>query len=470
MLSYCHVLTAEKRAAALSNYFWEIQTVQIVVQMRVTVEMHRYVIIGGGAGGLVLATQLGKRLGKAGLAQVTLVDGSRTHIWKPLLHQLAAGTFDTHAEEIEFLAQARWNSFKFRLGNLVSVDRGKKTIQLAPSLDAAGKEYMSAQELSYDTLVLAVGSKTNDFGTAGAALHAVKLDSPQAALAFHETLLEAMWRDQTEWARDADVKEKEREKGKEHDKEDIADTTSGNSREPRPGISIAIVGGGATGVELAAELHSAAKVLGTYGFDHIDPERDMKITLVEAAPRLLPPLPERLSAACLTTLNSMKIDVKLNARVTKVTQNTLELASGEVIRSSICVWAAGVKASAFLKTLGGPGNLLETNKVNQIIVNGHLQSTVDANIFAFGDCAACVQPNGSFVPARAQAAYQQAMYLADVLPTLTSRGASASKAARVPEFVYVDKGSLVVRYCRSSDAMQCSAVRYGAVHCSAVEL
>jgi NADH dehydrogenase len=95
--------------------------------------MQRIVIVGGGAGGLALATQLGKKLGRKNLAEITLVDSARTHVWKPLLHQLAAGSYDTHAEEIEYLAQARWNNFKFRLGNLVGIDRVNKTVQLAPS-------------------------------------------------------------------------------------------------------------------------------------------------------------------------------------------------------------------------------------------------------------------------------------------------------------------------------------------------
>ena len=131
--------------------------------------MQRIVIVGGGAGGLALATQLGKSLGKKKQADITLVDAARTHVWKPLLHQLAAGSFDTHAEEIEYLAQARWNHFKFRLGSLTGVDRLQKTVQLAASHDDAGREITPAQSLSYDTLVIAVGSQTNDFGTPGAA-------------------------------------------------------------------------------------------------------------------------------------------------------------------------------------------------------------------------------------------------------------------------------------------------------------
>ena len=156
--------------------------------------MQRIVIIGGGAGGLALATQLGKRLGKKKLATVTLVDSARTHVWKPLFHQLAAGSFDTHAEEIEYLAQARWNHFKFRLGRLTGVDRASKTVQLAASHDAARREITPAQSIAYDTLIIAVGSQTNDFDTPGAAEHTIKLDSPAAAKYFNARLVNACLR------------------------------------------------------------------------------------------------------------------------------------------------------------------------------------------------------------------------------------------------------------------------------------
>ena len=368
--------------------------------------MQRIVIVGGGAGGLALATQLGKRLGKKGLAEVTLVDAARTHVWKPLLHQLAAGSFDTHAEEIEYLAQARWNHFKFRLGNLVGVDRGNKTVQLAASYDAAGREITPAQSLNYDTLVIAVGSQTNDFGTLGAAEHSIKLDSPQAAKHFNDRLINACIRAQTV-PRSAD---------------------SGR-------LTVTIVGGGATGVELAAELHAAARMLGNYGFDHIHPEKDLQIVLVEAAPRLLAQLPERLSESALRELRKLSIEVHTNEKVVEVTADSVKMASGKLIASSLTVWAAGVKAPDFLKTLGG-NDPLNTTKLNQLLVNGNLQSTNDASIYAFGDCAACQQPDGSWVPPRAQAAYQQAMYLTRALPLL-----NAGKS--VPPFVFTDQGSLV---------------------------
>ena len=368
--------------------------------------MQRIVIVGGGAGGLALATQLGRRLGRKGLAQITLVDAARTHVWKPLLHQLAAGSYDTHAEEIEYLAQAHSHRFKFRLGTLTGIDRQNKTVQLSASHDDAGREITPAQSIAYDTLVIAVGSQTNDFGTLGAAEHAIKLDTPEAARQLNQRLINACIRAQT------------------------VERAAGSGV-----LTVAIVGGGATGVELAAELHAAASVLASYGFDHIDPQKDLKIVLIEAAPRLLAQLPERLSASALRELRNLAIEVHTSEKVVEVTADGLKMASGKNIASTITVWAAGVKAADFLTSLGG-AEALETNRINQLVVNGNLRTTRDPAIYAFGDCAACQQPDGSWVPPRAQAAYQQAMYLARALPLLDS-------GQSVPAFLYRDQGSLV---------------------------
>ncbi len=372
--------------------------------------MQKIVIVGGGAGGLALATQLGKRLGRKQLAEITLIDSARTHVWKPLLHQLAAGSFDTHAEEIEYLAQARWNHFKFRLGNLIGIDRKAKIVQLAPSYDDTGEEITPAQQLGYDTLLIAVGSQTNDFGTPGAAEHTIKLDNPQAAKRFNEKLINACIRAQT------------------------LPPVHGGGR-----LTVAIVGGGATGVELAAELHASAQALSNYGFDHIHPEKDLRIVLVEAGPRLLPQLPQRLGDAAVRELHKLAIEVHTNEKVVEADAEGLKMASGNRIMSTITVWAAGVKAADFLTGLGGDaqGNEpLDTNKINQLVVNANLQTTRDENIYAFGDCAACPQPGGGHVPPRAQAAFQQAMYLVRTLSASTSGKA-------IPPFIYRDKGSLV---------------------------
>ena len=368
--------------------------------------MQRIVIVGGGAGGLALATQLGKRLGKKNKAHITLVDSARTHVWKPLFHQLAAGSFDTHAEEIEYLAQARWNHFKFRLGKLTSVDRATKTVQLAATHDAMRREITPAQTIAYDTLVIAVGSQTNDFGTLGAAEHTIKLDSPAAAKYFNARLINECLRAQT------------------------LPRVPGQSM-----LTVTIVGGGATGVELAAELHSAARIMGNYGFENINPEKDLQIVLVEAGPRLLAQLPERLGHAAEKELRKLAIDVHTNEKVVEVTSNSLKMASGKIIPSTLTVWAAGVKAADFLATLGG-AEPLEVNRLNQLMVNSNLQSSRDTSIYAFGDCAACQQPDGSWVPPRAQSAYQQAMYLARHLPQLMA-------GEPVKPYIYTDQGSLV---------------------------
>ena len=108
---------------------------------------HRIVVVGGGAGGLELVTRLGNSLGKKGIAEVTLIDSSRTHLWKPLLHRVAAGSMDLNDHEIDYLAQARWHHFRFRLGRMAGLDRGGKQVLLAPTLDEAGDELIPARSV-----------------------------------------------------------------------------------------------------------------------------------------------------------------------------------------------------------------------------------------------------------------------------------------------------------------------------------
>ncbi len=205
-------------------------------------ELHKIVIVGGGAGGLELATQLGRTLGRRKKALITLVDRSRTHLWKPLLHQVAAGSMDLNDHELDYLYQARWHHFQFRLGRMDGLDRAAREIHLAPTLDEAGREVLPARGIAYDTLVLAVGSTTNDFGTPGAAEHAISLDNPQQAALFHSRLLNACLR--------ANAQPGPLESGQLH---------------------IAIIGAGATGVELAAELHNTIREFLSFGLDRINP-------------------------------------------------------------------------------------------------------------------------------------------------------------------------------------------------------
>lgn len=365
---------------------------------------HRIVIVGGGAGGLELATRLGDSVGRRRLAQVTLIDRSRTHLWKPLLHEVAAGSMDVDLHTLDYLAQARWHHFRFRLGSMAGLDRERRVVRVAPTYDDEGRLLIGEREIRYDTLVIAVGSGTNDFGTPGAQEHAIGLDIPAQAERFHNRLINACIR-------------------------------ANAQREPlRPEqLHVAIIGAGATGVELSAELHHTTRELVAFGLERLDAERDIRITLIEAGPRVLPALPERLSKATVELLAKLNVQVLTAARVTAVEHDGVLIADGRKVPAELTVWAAGIKAPDFLKDIAG----LETNRLNQLVVTAELQVTRDQNIFAFGDCAACAWPGHEHnVPPRAQAAHQQATLLSSTL-----RRRLAGKPARA--FIYRDFGSLV---------------------------
>jgi NADH:ubiquinone reductase (H+-translocating) len=364
---------------------------------------HEIVVVGGGAGGLELATRLGNTLGRRGAARITLVDKSRTHLWKPLLHAVAAGSMDPSEHELNYLAQAHWHRFQYRYGELIGLDRARHKVLLAATFDDEGREITPPRAVPYDTLVIAIGSITNDFGTPGAAHHAVPLETAEQAARFNRRLVNACIRANTQ---DEPV---------------------------RPGqLHVAIIGAGATGTELAAELHRTARQVVAFGLDRIDPDKDIRIILIEAAPRILPALPERITDATLALLRELGVIVRAGAKVSEVRADAVVLADGEVIPSELVVWCAGVKAPEVLRALDG----LEANRSNQLIVAPTLQTTRDPDIFAFGDCAACPLPAGGTVPPRAQAAHQQASHL---LHQLQRRLAGKP----LEPFVYRDFGSLV---------------------------
>ncbi len=367
-------------------------------------DLPRIVVVGGGAGGLELVTRLGDTLGRRGKAEVTLVDRARTHLWKPLLHEVAAGSMDLDDHALDYLAQAHWHHFRYRVGELTGLDRGAKEIRLAATHDEEGRLVTPERTVPYDILVLAIGSRSNDFGTPGVARHAIALDTPEQATRFHRRLVNACLRAHTQ------------------------------DQPVRPGqLHVAIIGAGATGTELSAELHRTARAVVAYGLDRIDPEKDIRITLIEAAPRILPALPERLSAATMALLRKMGVDVRTGARVTEVTDQGVQLADGDFIPSELVVWAAGVKGPDVLADLDG----LEASRANQLVVTPTLQTTRDPAIFAIGDCAFLI-PEGHErpLPPRAQTAHQQATHvLAQIRRKL--------KGQPLKPFVYRDFGSLV---------------------------
>jgi NADH:ubiquinone reductase (H+-translocating) len=365
---------------------------------------HRIVIVGGGAGGLELATKLGDTLGKSGRAEVTLVDRSRTHVWKPLLHAIAAGSLRRSQHELNYLAQAHWHHFRYRNGEMVGLNRAGPTISLAALHDEEGREISPPSSLPYDTLIVAVGSITNDFGTLGAAEFAIPLETPEQAGRFNRRLVNACLRAQHQ----------------------TAPITPGQ-------LHVAIIGAGATGTELAGELHQTARDVIAYGMDRIDPERDLKIVLIEAADRILPALPARISEATKAILEKIGVEVRVGARVSEVRKDGVVLASGELVASDLVVWAAGVKAPAFLDSIDG----LETNRINQLMVRPTLQTTRDDHVFAIGDCASCPRPgHPQPIPPRAQSAHQMAEFMLGQIDNILA-------GRPLKEFVYRDFGSLV---------------------------
>jgi NADH dehydrogenase len=366
--------------------------------------MHQIVIVGGGAGGLELATRLGDTLGSTGRAGITLIEKARTHFWKPHLHEIAAGSMDLDVHALDYLAQSHWHHFRFRIGEMVGLDREQRLVHLAPYHDDEGTIVTEARSFHYDTLVLAVGSHTNDFGTPGVAENAIALENTEEADRFHRRLVNAFLRAH-------------------------AQTTPLRPEQ----LQVAIVGAGATGVELAAELHNATRDLVSYNLDRIEPDKDIRLHLIEASPRILPALPERISDSAHRMLAQLKVQVHTGARVAEVLPQAVRLASGAIIPAELVVWAAGVKAPGFLSQLG-----LETNAINQLVVTATLQTTRDERIFALGDCAAApwLGHEGKWVPPRAQAAHQQSSHLVREL-------ARQLQGKPLRPFHYRDFGSLV---------------------------
>ncbi|TNC91718.1 MAG: FAD-dependent oxidoreductase [Thalassolituus sp.] len=359
--------------------------------------MQKIVIVGGGAGGLELATQLGRKLGRRKKAEIILIDANPTHLWKPLLHEVATGALDSGIDELNYRAHGKQHGFSFQIGRMSGLDRDNKAVVLEPMLDDQKEIVLPERTVSYDTLVLAIGSVTNDFGTKGAAEHCIFLDSRRQAERFHRVLLNEFLR-------------------------------CSNRENPEP-LRIAIVGAGATGVELSAELYNTAEVMASYGLRNVSPDQ-LKVSLIEAGERILPALPPRLSSAATKELEALGVDVETSTMITEVTDQGFMTKEGNLIPAVLRVWAAGVKAPEFMATLG-----LETNRANQLVVNASLQ-TSDDNIFALGDCCSVLHTDGKPVPPRAQAAHQQASHLIKALY-------AHHQGKPMPEFVYRDKGSLV---------------------------
>ncbi len=358
----------------------------------------RIVVVGGGVAGLEIASALGKRRDDGLIASVTLIDSDSAHVWKPMLHTIAAGTRDLAQQQTTYLAQAADAGFAYQPGEMCALDRVAKEVLLAPITAPDGREVVPGRRIAYDKLVLAIGSGANDFGTDGVLEHCFMIDTRRKADAFNQEIRLRMVRSMTQGE----------------------------------GLQVAIVGGGATGVELAAELVQLAESARAYGA--IGEAARFGIVLVEAGPRLLPSFTEDISAATKRRLEALGVTVLVNERVQQATADGLVLGDGRTVNAGLRVWAAGVKAPEFLSTLG-----LQTTRGHQLVVNDHLR-TDDPDIYAVGDCASFTLPGQiQPLPPTAQVAHQQARYLIDTLPQVL-RDPQAGSSER---FAYRDMGALV---------------------------
>jgi NADH dehydrogenase len=357
------------------------------------------IVLGGGAGGLELVVRLARKFRRDESVRVTLIDKNPTHIWKPLFHEVATGSMNSYHDETSYRMLARKHKFRFVLGRAVDVSMQQKTVTLAPVEDDFGQEMTPGRTIAYDQLVVAVGSLSNDFGIEGVKAYSKQLDSREQAEMFHKTFASLLQR------------------------ANASDT-------PNSSMSVAIVGGGATGVELAADMHNVVSRLREYGFENLSQER-LSVSIVEAAPELLPRLPERIGVSVNRELNRIGVKVYTNTRVARVDEDAVVTSDGERIAADLSVWAAGVRAPDWLAACGFP-----TDRLGRIEVRPDLRVKDVDGVFAIGDCCICYADDGTEIPPRAQAAHQMA--------SVVSRNIRAQrKGSPLKNFVYRDFGSLV---------------------------
>jgi NADH dehydrogenase len=356
---------------------------------------HTVVIVGGGAAGIELAARLGRR----GDLDVALVDRDTSHFWKPRLHELAVGLLGDGEEAVPFLAHAQSHGYRFEPGALMKVDTVAKAIALDEvRLPYTDEQILPPRRLRYDTLVLAIGSRVNDFGTPGVLEYCDMLDSPAQAVDLRRRILS------------------------------LALRTAGD---PSRRIRVGIVGAGATGVELAAELHHAFNDMHRYG--GLANATKLDITLMDMAPRVLPAVDPRTSASARRILERMGVNVRVGVGVDAVQDGSFHLSDGSKVECDVQVWAAGVTGHDVIAGLGP----FQLSRDRRILVDGELRAQGVPDVYAMGDCAfATTTPGGPSVPPTAQAAHQQATYLGRALPRALHGG-------NVGPFVYHSKGTLV---------------------------
>jgi NADH dehydrogenase len=350
----------------------------------------RTVVLGGGFGGLSFAKHF-----RHPDAQVILVDRTNHHLFQPLLYQVA--TAGLSAPDI---AQPIRSILSQHPNTTVLMDE-VQDIDLANKIVVLGK-----QSLSYDYLIIALGSVTGYFGHNEWEQFAPGLKTLEDAFRIRRNILLAF--EKAETAKDpAEIKRL---------------------------MNIVVVGGGPTGVELAGAFSELARFVLNKDFDHIDPAQ-AKVMLIEAAPRVLAHMPPELSQSALEQLQKLHVEVRINTKVKNISEKRVELEGGEVIEAENIVWAAGVAASPLTRKLAG----VELDKAGRIKVNPDCSLPGHPEVFAIGDLAFLLHKDGRPVPGVSPAAMQMARHAADIISDDLSL--AFPKKPR-PAFRYWDKGTM----------------------------
>jgi NADH:ubiquinone reductase (H+-translocating) len=356
--------------------------------------MSRIVIIGGGFGGLYAARTL-----KGAPVQVTLIDRRNFHLFQPLLYQVATG----------------WLSPADIASPLRAVLKRQRNVQVllaeATDIDVANRRVIFKDgEVSYDTLIVATGSRHHYFGNAQWEPFAPGLKTIEDATEIRRRILFAF---------------------------EAAERES-NPELVRSWLTFVIVGGGPTGVELAGTLGELTQDTLRHDFRHINPA-ESHILLVEGTDRILPTYPAELSAKAAATLTRLGVSVRTGAMVTDVQPDAVLLRNNEQserIATRTVVWAAGVQASPLGRLLATATGA-ELDRAGRVIVAPDLSIPGHSDIFVIGDLAHCRNQQGQPLPGVAPVAMQQGHYVAELIR-------HRLRGQKPPPFHYHDRGNMAI--------------------------
>ena len=356
-------------------------------------------VIGAGAAGLPLVCQLSKQLVNSGLARVVLIDEQVNHVWKPRFHELASGVLDESSDFINLPLLAKQRGYCYEQGRVKTVDVKDKSIIVQSVDDESGNTIFPERKISYDYLVVSVGSKTNDYGIPGVEDNCYSLDSYKNAIDLRTRLTNLL----------------------------VSHRTAGSR------LRVAVVGGGAAGIELTAEIARMMQSIGGCGSSINDDPR-FRLEIVEGSAQLLNRNHPGLSKKLSQYMENLGVTVHHNFPVSRVSANHIMSDDGDVIEADMIIWTAGIIAPQWLAAIKG----LATNPINQLIVDETLACHGAKGVYAVGDCCT-IHKDGEInsVPARAQAAKQMADYLSRRLCLLVE-GRSPKEA-----FTYRDQGMLI---------------------------